>query len=188
MLSSVVWGRSLKTMEKRVIASYHTHNITWPFITLSPPNVGLKTGLELDAVSRHRKALVLTSNLGWYYDAHFATGVYINESAGFRYSTPINLFLDIALGIGYLHNFPTRRTFTLEDGKYVKRVDPGRPCFMGLVNIGMGYRFNDAASLFLRYEWFVQVPYREDWPVVPHGCLHIGMGMTISAGDADEKR
>jgi len=67
-------------------------------------------------------------------------------------------------------------------GEYARDKFVSRSSIVIPVSAKIGYNFQKMkhpVSIFVKYKWFVQTPYIDDVPIVPHGALHFGFGIGL---------
>lgn len=145
-------------------------------------------GITLGTAHQYRKGrrteLFQTLKLGYFYHRHNQHGVQLYTELGYRYFITGGLYADGLLGAGYMHSFADVQQFRLEDGRYVKKANWGRPQLMGSVSLALGYdlqaRSNIPFKLFLQYQFWLQTPFVNKYvPLLPNTALHLGLIYTL---------
>jgi hypothetical protein len=126
-----------------------------------------------------KSELFQTAKLGYFYHRHAQHAVQLYSELGYRYLTKSGFYGEALLGAGYLHSFADVQQFKLEDGKYVKKANLGRPQFMATFSLGAGYDLQAKGKLplrlFLQYQFWMQTPFVNKYvPLLPNAALHIG--------------
>jgi hypothetical protein len=125
-----------------------------------------------------------TVKLGYFYHRFSQQAIQLYSEAGYRYLTKSGLYGEGLLGLGYLHSIPDVQIFKLEDGKYVKKHNFGRPQLMISTGIAVGYDFSKHSSLPLRlyllYQFWMQTPFVNKYvPLLPNTALHLGISYQL---------
>ena len=112
---------------------------------------------------------------GFYFD--FATGCQIKAKFG--------LYLNTDLGVGYQVMFSPVYMYELNnEGEYVRDKVVARSSFIVPFSLKLGYVHEEMrfpVSVYAKYKWFMQLPYIDAVPLVPHGSLHFGVGVRIKS-------
>lgn len=165
-------------------ASYFTHNITFPFSSLSFQNQGLEINLEMIRNRNRTVSLLYNSSLSWYYHDHFANAFLLDFAIGCNIKPKSGLFFNSDIGLGYHLSLTPVYMYELNDyGEYVRDKSVSRSSIIIPVSVKLGYNFDKTkypVSIFVKYKWLVQTPYIDDVvPIVPHGTLHFGLGIGL---------
>jgi len=165
-------------------AAYFTHNITFPFTSLSFKNQGVDINLEMIRDRNRTVSLLYNSSLSWYYHEQFANAFLLDFAIGCRIKPwSSGLFFNADIGLGYQLSLAPVYMYELNDnGEYVRDKFVSRSSFIIPVSVKLGYKFQKMkfpVSIFLKYKWFVQIPYIDEAPIVPHGALHFGFGVGL---------
>ena len=166
-------------------AAYFTHNITFPFISLSFQNQGVDINLEMIRNRNRIISLLYNSSLSWYYHEQFANAFLLDFAIGCKIKPgSSSLFLNTDIGLGYQLSLTPVYMYKLNDnGEYVRDKFVSRSSIIIPVSVKLGYNFQKMkfpVSVFVKYKWMVQAPYIDDVPVVPHGTLHFGLGVGLN--------
>ena len=168
-------------------AAYFTHNITFPFTTLSFQNQGLDINLEMIRNRNRTVSLLYNSSLSWYYHEQFANAFLLDFAIGCKIKPKSSgIFFNADIGLGYQLSLNPVYMYELDDnGEYVQDKFVGRSSLVIPVSAKLGYKFQKMkfpVSLFVKYKWIVQTPYIDDVvPIVPHGTLHFGLGIGLNS-------
>ncbi|MCP4121974.1 MAG: hypothetical protein GY751_09500 [Bacteroidetes bacterium] len=169
------------TVELGLNASYFTHNTTLPFLILSFRHHGVELNMEGVWNKERTVSLRLNSSLSWYYHDHFANAFYVDFAPGCQIKAKFGLFMNTDLGVGYQLIFSPVYMYELNnEGEYVRDKVVARSSFIVPFSLALGYVFEEVkfpVSIFAKYKWFMQLPYIEEVPLVPHGSLHFGVGV-----------
>ena len=162
--------------------TFFNHAVSIPFegIILSPLHPGFSVGTEYAYTEGRRGRLFQSLAGGYYYNKYIARALFLQTSAGYRYTLGFGLFGDITLGIGYLHSFHPRPIYGLNaQGEYEKAKDTGKGAFIALGALGIGYDFRQKVgwpvSVFLRYQPYIQTHYSLDSSIGPQAMVHFGI-------------
>lgn len=129
----------------------------------SPSHLGGTVSFE---TSRKRNGLYQFTHIfqaGYYYHKDFNQVAFVAWKAKFelRFSEVFNVHS--ILGIGYAHSFPTQPTYKLDNGKYKKKTNWGKPHLMPSIGFGTGLHLDKLLDIpieiFARYEVFGLGPY-----------------------------
>ena len=166
-------------------AAYFTHNITFPFTSLSFQNQGIDINLEMIRNRNRTVSLLYNSSFSWYYHEQFANAFLLDFAIGCRIKPRSSgLFFNADIGLGYQLSLAPVYMYELnENGEYVRDKFVGRSSIIIPVSVKLGYIFQKMkypVSIFVKYKWFVQAPYIDDVPIVPHGALHFGLGIGLN--------
>ena len=171
--------------ELKLNAAYFTHNITFPFTTLSFQNQGIEINLEMIRNRNRTVSLLYNSSLSWYYHEQFANAFLLDFAIGCKIKPKSSgLFFNADIGLGYQLSLAPVYMYELnENGEYVRDKFVGRSSIIIPVSVKLGYIFQKMkhpVSIFVKYKWFVQAPFIDDVPIVPHGALHFGLGIGLN--------
>jgi len=162
--------------------TFFNHAVSIPFegIILSPLHPGFSVGTEYAYTEGRRGRLFQSLAGGYYYNKYIARALFLQTSAGYRYTLGFGLFGDITLGIGYLHSFHPRPIYGLNaQGEFEKAKDTGKAGFIALGALGIGYDFRRKVgwpvSVFLRYQPYIQTHYSLDSSIGPQAMVHFGI-------------
>jgi len=161
--------------------TFFNHAASMPFerIILSPLHPGFSLGTEYAYVEGRRGRVFQNLAGGYYFNKYNAKALFLQTSAGYRYSLGFGLFADIALGIGYLHSFHPSPIYGLNaQGEYERIKDAGKGAFIALGALGIGYDFRRKVgwpvSVFVRYQPYIQTPYSVSSSIGPQAMFHFG--------------
>ena len=167
-------------------ASYFTHNITFPLTSLSFQNQGIEINLEMIRNRDRTVSLIYSSSLSWYYHEEFANAFLVDFAIGCNIKPGSSgIFFNADIGLGYQLSLNTVYMYELDDnGEYVRDKYVSRSSIIIPISVKLGYSFQNMkhpVSLFVKYKWSIQTPYIDDVPLVPHGCLHFGLGIGLNS-------
>lgn len=185
-VSSLGAEEKSRDIELTLNAAYFTHNITFPFASLTFENPGVDFNFEWLRNRRKIVSLLLNSSLGWYYHDHFANAFYLDYAVGFRIKPKkFGLFFDLDIGAGYQLIFSPVVMYELnKNGEYVRDTVVSRSTAIFPVSMTLGwifYKMKYPVSVFVKYKWFVQAPFIDQVPVIAHGTLHLGCGILFKS-------
>jgi len=121
--------------------------------------------------TRRGGSLAGAANLGGYVHVRNHVGVMADAELGYRFTFGSGLLVEGFAGLGYLHTFAAAPVYTVEDGKAEQVVDLGRPSFMPVVSLGVGWQLASLAP-YVRVESFGQYPFNDH--LLPHFALLVG--------------
>jgi hypothetical protein len=182
-----VSGFCQKTDEKKeqswpLVIAFSAHSYSWPITKsfVTPIQPGFKIGTEYVYSTKNNHKTLQSFNLGYFHNPEFLNAYYINSYFTYRYTTSFNLFIDGAIGAGYIHRRHAREVFKLNDnGEFESKKDWGSPGVQAGFSLGAGYNFDISdrkVGMFINYEWFVNYPHvKGDIPFLPHSLYHIGI-------------
>lgn len=166
--------------------TFFKHAISYPFegILSGPLHPGFSVGTEYYYTQGHRGQIFQNLNAGYFFNKYNAKALFLETSAGYRYTLGFGLFGDLALGLGYLHSFHPVEVYTLNSqGEYERAKDKGKSAVIFPVVLGLGYDFSRKLgwplNLFFRYQIILQTPYNQDSSIMGHSMLHIGIRIHI---------
>ncbi|WP_162902761.1 hypothetical protein [Taibaiella koreensis] len=140
-------------------------------------------GICLGTAHRYRQGqrseLFQTLKLGYFYHRYNQHGLQLYSEFGYRYRITGGFYAEGLLGAGYLHSFADVQQFRLEDGRYVKKKNWGRPQLMATASLALGYDLQSCSTLplklFLQYQFWLQTPFVNKYvPLLPNTALHLG--------------
>jgi len=140
-------------------------------------------GISLGTAHLYRKGihseLFQTLKLGYFYHQYNQHGLQLYSELGYRYLTGSGFYGEGLLGAGYLHSFADVQQFRLENGRYVKKKNWGRPQLMATLSLALGYDLKPHCGLplkfFLQYQFWLQTPFVNKYvPLLPNTALHLG--------------
>lgn len=154
----------------------HALSVPWyPGPVADRFNPAFMVGTERSLRSGDRWALTFNVNLGFFHDHWWMTGLSVEPEVRIGRTLPGRLYGDMGLGLGYMHYFWRRKTLRLEDGRYVKATDWGRPSVIIPLSITLAYRGDPArpvrVSPFVSARWGVQGLFLNEIPVMTHLVL-----------------
>ncbi len=162
--------------------TFFNHAASMPFegIILSPLHPGFSVGTEYAYAEGRRGRFFQSLAGGYYYNEFIAKALFLQTSAGYRYTLGFGLLGDITLGIGYLHSFHPKPIFALNaQGDFERVKDTGRGAFIVLGALGLGYDFSRTAGwpvcVFLRYQPYLETNYSPDSSIGPQAMVHLGI-------------
>lgn len=165
-----------------IMIAFSAHSYSWPIVKsfVLPIQPGLKIGTEYVYSTNKNHTILQTLTLGYFRNPEFLQAVYFDTYFTYRYTTSFHMFVDGAVGTGYLHRRHTREAFKLNDnGEFESKTDWGSPAVKLGLTIGLGYNFyvkNHQLSTFINYEWFINYPHVKGLiPLLPHSLYHIGI-------------
>jgi len=157
------------------------HAVSMPFyrVLRLPYHPALAVGTEFTYRRGKHGQLLQTLSVGGFYNRYNATGLAVQTELAYRYITDIGMFADISLGSGYLHTFRVRPIYQANgQGDYQSVKDWGKPSVLASFSLGLGYDFSRNPdrpfALFMRYQWFAQVPYVDPLPFWPQAITCVG--------------
>lgn len=148
-------------------------------------------GFDIGTYHTYRSAakydLIQTFKAGYYYHRFNQHAIRLYSEFGYRYKTRTGLYAEGLTGAGYLHSFADVEQFKLEDGRYVKKANWGRPQIIGSASLDLGYDFQVKQQLplklFLQYQFWIQTPFVNKYvPLLPNTALHLGVVYTFKKG------
>jgi hypothetical protein len=168
-----------------LVISGCNHSIALPFgkpFRMDPLYPGALAGTEYVYREGNWGQIYQTGNLGFFANSVVGTGIFLQSDFGYRYTAPFGLFGEASVGAGYIHQFSPRQGFELDsNGEYVEARDYGRPGATLGFSTAFGFDLGKVLGLrgpvapFIRYQWFVQMPYLPDLAAGPQSLLHAGI-------------
>lgn len=145
-------------------------------------------GTERSWRSGDRWALTFDVNLGFFHDHWWMTGLSVEPEVRIGHTLPGGLYGDMGLGLGYMHYFWRRKTLRLENGRYVKATDWGRPSVIIPLSATLGYRGDPARPVriapFVSARWGAQGLFLKEIPIMTHFVLLGGVRIERGATGA----
>lgn len=121
------------------------------------------------------------ADLGVYWHARYATGLFVSTDLGYRLVFVHGLRLEALVGLGYLHTFDDGTVYEVNGGQVSTVAGAGHRALMlsALLGVGWDFTVGDHApfSLFLRVGSFGQYPYNE--AVLPHLEAQLGFSVPL---------
>ena len=143
----------------------------------------MEINLEMIRNRNRTVSLLYNSSLSWYYHEEFANAFLFDFAIGCNIKPKSGLFFNADIGLGYQLSLTPVYMYELNDyGEYVRDKFVSRSSIVIPVSAKLGYSFQKMkhpVSIFVKYKWFVQAPYIDDVPIVPHGALHFGLGIGL---------
>jgi hypothetical protein len=162
--------------------TFFNHSASVPFggIILSPLHPGCSLGTEYAHKNGRRGRIFQSLVGGYFYNKYNAKGLFLQTSAGYRYTLGFGLFGDLMLGIGYLRSFHPRPVYGPNaQGEFERVRDTGKGAFIALGALAIGYDFRRTlgwpVNIFLRYQPFIQTPYSLETSFYPGAMFHFGV-------------
>lgn len=164
-----------------LVLTVGNHAVSIPFYRVFrlPYHPALAVGTEFTYWRGKHGQLLQTLSVGGFYNRYNATGLSAQTEFVYRYITGLGVFADASLGAGYLHTFRVRPIYQANgQGDYQPVKDWGKPSALASFNLGLGYDFSRHTdlpfALFVRYQWFAQVPYVDPLPFWPQAITGLG--------------
>lgn len=161
--------------------SIYTHSIGIPFkhIIKKPLNFGLAFGAEFQYPNQTKERHVQRVEIGYYFHKHLQKVLWLKSDYVRRFQDGGGAIGELSLGIGYMRDINAYQTFKKEkDGQYTPLKGAHAGGLITSLSIGGAYRFDDntnpSVSPFLRYEGWLQIPYTQLMPFMPHSMVHLG--------------
>lgn len=135
---------------------------------LDPFYPSFSLGTEFMYTKGRYGQLLQTANIGGFYHKYSAQGFFLSSDFTYRYDSPIHIFADIGIGLGYLHIFHPAAVYEYKSGKYKQVRDWGSPRLAANIIFDMGYNFTEFKKpfrIFIRYKPFLFL-YREELPAI----------------------
>jgi len=86
--------------------------------------------------------------------------------------------------LGYLHTFyPAELYQQTESGDFEVVNQLGRPHLYVNLGVGLTYLGSNKMQPFIRQELFIETPFANGIPVIPHSLLKIGIHIKINNND-----
>ncbi len=162
-----------------------TKAIGLPFTNYLPYHPGLELRATLRTKTTNKKTQRYNVNLGAFFHRRLQTGFYIGGE--FQYTRKLfrqAIGLDLPIGVGYLHTFyPNELYEQTVNGDFEVVSQLGRPHAYINLGIGISYLKPKKVQPFIRQELFVQTPFANGIPVVPHSFFKIGINLKLSSYD-----
>ena len=141
-----------------------------PFTNYLPYHPGLEFKATFKTKTTDKKIQRYNVNLGAFFHRRLQTGFYIGGE--FQYTKTLfqqTIGLDLPVGLGYLHTFyPNELYEQRENGDFEVVSQFGRPHVYINLGIGISYLRPKKIHPFIRQELFVQTPFANSFPVLPH--------------------
>ena len=178
-----------------VVLSAGAHSLTTPWY-LSPVGQGFNpafmVGTDHALKSGEHWSFFYGLNIGFFQHRWWMTGVSLEPELGIGRSLPGGFHADLRLGLGYMHYFWRREVLELEDGRYVKARDWGRPSLILPLSLNLGYRGDPDSPVslqpFVSARWGVQGLFLEEVPAMTHLFLLGGVRIERGGDTSDEGR
>jgi len=129
----------------------------------APAHLGGTLAFE---ISRKRDGIYQFTHIfqaGYYYHKDFNQVAFLAWKPKFELRFANTFNIHAILGIGYAHSFPVRQTYELDDGRYKKKTNLGKPHTMPSLGFGAGLHLDELLNIpievFGRYEAFSLAPY-----------------------------
>ncbi len=144
------------------------------------PAVFIGTEFSYNKSRKHR--LCQTLGIGLITNEAIGNTITLNTDFCYRYIGKLGIFSDFSVGLGVLNQYQTRQKYSinLTTGEYKKIKDFGKPAMMLEYNYSLGYDFsvkkNLPFSVFIKYNFFIQMPYFDfkAFPVMPQSVIQLG--------------
>ncbi|MEM1326370.1 MAG: hypothetical protein AAGI23_10470 [Bacteroidota bacterium] len=154
---------------------HHTVGIPFKDFFKKPLNLGLSFSVDFPYTDRQFQRL----EVGWYKHKNFASALWVKTDYVRRFQDSEGLFADVRGGIGFIRDFNALDSYELtSEGVYQLKKRHGKSGLIGGLGVAGGYSFEPAEatqlSPFLDYQGFIQFPYLNIAPVLPHSLLSIG--------------
>ena len=125
---------------------------------------GLMVGTEWKLRQSRSHELFLAANLGGYHQRLLSSGVFLNGELGYRYLSPIGIFAQASLGLGYLHAFYPGEVYGYDEtsDRFQKKANTGRPALLASGSLALGYVIGKGAQapkVFIAYQYAPEIPF-----------------------------
>lgn len=125
------------------------------------------------------------ANLGTWWHARNAVGVFAEATAGYRLVFPLGFRLELLGSVGYLHTFLAAPVYAVDGSGAAREVlDAGQPGLLFSGALGLGFDFSvlkvAPLAVFLRGGVFGQYPYNT--AVLPHLQAQLGVSIPFGGG------
>jgi len=147
-----------------------------------------QSGIEYKYFDKKRCSLYQTAILHYNYHKYLGHDFGIISEFAVAYHFKKSFFIQTSLGIGYLAEAPTTKTYKLNsNGDYV-RTTP----ILSMVTIPFslmgGYEFKKGVAVFLAYQYGVQFPYNRTVPLLPTDNVMLGIKYKIIKKKKNEEK
>ncbi len=167
-----------------------THALTVPWYpgpTMDRWNPDFLVGTDQAWKSGAQWRLSYGISLGFFRHHWWMTGVSVVPELGIGRRLPGGLYVDLRLGLGYMHYFWRRNSLELEGGRYVQTTDWGGPSVLFPLSATISYRGARDGPLkvapFLSARWAVQGMFLEEVPAMTHFSLLGGLRIDRGLGE-----
>lgn len=136
---------------------------------------GVIVGTSFPLQSYNKASLLLGTNLGWFYHRKIAHEFFVNGEIAYVYAISERFFIEGISGLGYAHSFYPSEIYVFdENGNIVEKNQLGRGHALVNFGLGLGYNVTDKAILFTRYQFVIETPFANSFPVMPHTFFQVG--------------
>jgi len=160
-----------------------TEAIGLPFTNYLPihPGVEFKVAFKIKETQKNKQ--YFNANLGGYFHRKVETAFYLGGE--YQYTQKLfkqKLGLDFPMGLGYLHTFyPAELYEQTESGDFESVNQLGRPHLYVNLGVGLTYLGSPKVQPFIRQELFVETPFANYFPLIPHSLLKVGVHLKINS-------
>ncbi len=120
--------------------------------------------------------------IGYYKHKHLNHAVFARGSTFRKLAISDPLQINVGVQAGYMLDFLPSKSFQFQEGEPLKEGNGISGSFMAGLLVQCNYSFEMAdrnVSPFIRYDGWVQFPYSDFVPVLPHSMLHIGSQVSL---------
>ncbi len=159
--------------------SLNTEAIGLPFTNYLPIHPGAEIGLTFKTIEKQNSIHRFNAKVGGFYHERLETAIYVG--AEYQYTRILfkqKLGLDFPVGLGYHHTFYPADIYILEsDGSFTEVNQIGRPHLFISAGVGVSYLGHEKFQPFIRQELFIETPFANGLPYIPHSLLKIGLNI-----------
>lgn len=157
--------------------SLNSEAIGLPFTNYSPIHPGIEIAGTLRKNERPNSIRYLNVKAGFFLHQRVENAFYLGGE--YQYSQTLfkkKLSIDLPVGLGYMHTFYPGELYEQNDsGDFEKINQLGRAHLYVNLGIGLTYLSDNKIQPFVRQELFLETPFANGIPAIPHSLLKIGV-------------
>jgi len=185
LLLSLITTKGLAQKVDQLSVAATTEAIGLPFTNYLPIHPGLELKVTLKTKETKKNKQSFNANLGGYFHRKLETAFYLGPE--YQYTQKLfnqKLGLDFPVGLGYLHTFyPADLYEQTESGDFEVVTQFGRPHLYVNLGVGLTYLGSKRIQPFIRQELFIETPFANGFPLIPHSLLKIGLNIKLENND-----
>ena len=135
---------------------------------------GLILEFEVEQLYSEKASLPLRVDMGFYSQARYHDGIFLDVNYGLRRYFKSGLFLEESIGLGILQTrINSDAVYKVDDSG--NATETGRfyaPDFMPSITLGIGYQLSEQNRIWIRPKLFWQIPHKTSSNY--HAAIQIG--------------
>lgn len=168
-------------MFEQFSVSFNSEAIGFPFTNYSPIHPGIEITGTIRKNERAKSIRYINVKAGFFHHRRLENAFYLGGE--YQYSQTLfknKVSVDLPVGLGYLHTFyPGELYEQNENGEFEAINQWGRSHLYANLGIGLTYLSDNKIQPFVRQELFLETPFANGIPIIPHSLLKIGVQVKL---------